>query len=74
VKGFSTGRPQRALPDGSVNITAHVALDALARPGATLATQAEILKTSTLHSWPSGLGSYTWLIEPIKEQGNRSKS
>jgi SAM-dependent MidA family methyltransferase len=70
VKGFSTGRPQRALPDGSVNITAHVALDALARPGATLATQAEILKTSTLHSWPSGLGSYTWLMEPIAESSN----
>ncbi len=74
VKGFSAGRPQRALPDGSVNITAHVALDALAHPGSTLDTQPEILKTSTLHSWPSGLGSYTWLIEPIKEQGNRSKS
>ena len=65
LKGFSAGRPQRAVPDGSVNITAHVALDALASRHARLATQDQILGKPTLTSWPVGLGSYTWLIEPI---------
>lgn len=67
LKGFSAGRPQRAVPDGSVNITAHVALDALASPNARLTTQDQILRKPTLTSWPSGLGSYTWLVEPIGE-------
>jgi SAM-dependent MidA family methyltransferase len=65
MKGFRAGRPQRAVPDGSVNITAHVALDALASPHARLATQDKIVGKPTLTSWPGGLGSYTWLIEPI---------
>jgi SAM-dependent MidA family methyltransferase len=65
VKGFCNGQPQRAVPDGSVNITAHVALDALASPHARLATQDQIVGKATLTSWPPGLGSYTWLIEPI---------
>jgi SAM-dependent MidA family methyltransferase len=65
VKGFCAGRPQRAVPDGSVNITGHVALDALASPHARLATQDQIVGKATLTSWPVGLGSYTWLIEPI---------
>lgn len=65
IKGFAAGRPQRAVPDGSVNITSHVALDALAQPDTLLGTQAQILGTPTLTSWPSGLGSYTWLVQPI---------
>ena len=65
MKGFRAGRPQRAVPDGSVNITAHVALDALASRHARLTTQDQILGKPTLTSWPVGLGSYTWLIEPI---------
>lgn len=65
LKGFSSGRPRRPVPDGSVNITAHVALDSLASPSARLISQAEILGTSSLSSWPAGLGSYTWLIEPL---------
>lgn len=65
IKGFRAGRPQRAVPDGSVNITAHVALDALASPLARLATQEQIVGKPTLTSWPVGLGSYSWLIEPI---------
>lgn len=68
VKGFSAGRPQRAVPDGSVNITAHVALDALATSHARLTTQDQIVGKPTMTSWPVGLGSYTWLIEPIGER------
>lgn len=67
LKGFASGRPRRPVPDGSVNLTAHVALDALATPRAQLITQAEVVGDSSLASWPLGLGSYTWLIEPIGE-------
>lgn len=69
LKGFRAGRPQRAVPDGSVNITAHVALDALAGPQAHLTTQDRVLGHTTLSSWPIGLGSYLWLIEPIGGDG-----
>ena len=65
LKGFASGRPRRPVPDGSVNLTAHVALDALATPRAQLTTQARVIGDSSLTSWPLGLGSYTWLIEPI---------
>lgn len=65
LKGFASGRARRPVPDGSVNLTAHVALDALATPRAQLTTQAQVIGDSSLTSWPLGLGSYTWLIEPI---------
>lgn len=67
LKGFSGGRPHRAVPDGSVNITAHVALDALARPNACLTTQDRVLGKPTLTSWPACLGSFVWLVQPIGE-------
>ena len=65
LKGFSRGRPRRAVPDGSVNITAHVALDSLARPGSHSLSQGQVLDGSTLASYPLGLGSFTWLYQPI---------
>jgi SAM-dependent MidA family methyltransferase len=45
LTGFREGREVRPVPDGSCDITAHVALDAVARalPGAELTTQREAL-------------------------------
>lgn len=65
LKGFASGRPRRPVPDGSVNLTAHVALDAVATSRSRLITQAQVIGDSSLTSWPFGLGSYTWLIESI---------
>ncbi|MER5770157.1 SAM-dependent methyltransferase [Streptomyces sp. NPDC001985] len=39
LTGFRGGREVRAVPDGSCDLTAHVALDACALPGATLTSQ-----------------------------------
>lgn len=69
VKGFAAGRPVRPIPDGSVNITAHVALDALSGPAGRVSAQSEILGGTTLASWPVGLGSYSWLIDPMRHPG-----
>ncbi|WP_190112554.1 SAM-dependent methyltransferase [Streptomyces cinnamoneus] len=44
LTGFRDGREVRPVPDGSCDITAHVALDACAGPGATLTTQREALR------------------------------
>lgn len=43
LTGFREGREVRPVPDGSCDITAHVALDACALPGAGLRTQREAL-------------------------------
>ncbi|MEV4440010.1 SAM-dependent methyltransferase [Streptomyces sp. NPDC049577] len=43
LTGFRGGREVRPVPDGSCDITAHVALDACAGPGASLCTQREAL-------------------------------
>ncbi|MGW7193652.1 SAM-dependent methyltransferase, partial [Streptomyces sp. NPDC054838] len=43
LTGFRGGREVRPVPDGSCDITAHVALDACAGPGAVLLTQREAL-------------------------------
>lgn len=65
LRGFASGSPRSAIPDGSVNITAHVALDALASGEAVLRTQSDMLAGVSLRSWPQGLGAYHWLLEPI---------
>lgn len=65
LKGFSRGRPRRAVPDGTVNITAHVALDSLAQPGSHTLPQGQVLDGTTVASFPVGLGSFTWLFQPI---------
>jgi SAM-dependent MidA family methyltransferase len=43
LTGFRDGREVRPVPDGGCDITAHVALDACAGPGAELVTQREAL-------------------------------
>ncbi|MGW6855466.1 SAM-dependent methyltransferase [Streptomyces xanthophaeus] len=43
LTGFRAGREAAPVPDGSCDVTAHVALDACAGPGATLLTQREAL-------------------------------
>ncbi|MEU0985739.1 SAM-dependent methyltransferase [Streptomyces sp. NPDC005953] len=44
LTGFRGGREVRPVPDGSCDLTAHVALDACALPGAVLSTQREALR------------------------------
>lgn len=44
LAGFREGREVRPVPDGSCDITAHVALDACAGPGAALLTQRVALR------------------------------
>ncbi|MEV8478824.1 SAM-dependent methyltransferase [Streptomyces sp. NPDC051173] len=44
LAGFREGREVRPVPDGSCDITAHVALDACAGPGSSLLTQREALR------------------------------
>lgn len=44
LTGFRQGRETRPVPDGSCDITAHVALDACALPGARLLTQRDALR------------------------------
>ncbi|MEU9002519.1 SAM-dependent methyltransferase [Streptomyces sp. NPDC048551] len=43
LTGFRAGREVAAVPDGARDVTAHVALDACAGPGAALLTQREAL-------------------------------
>ncbi|MFE3328303.1 SAM-dependent methyltransferase [Streptomyces sp. NPDC059176] len=43
LTGFRAGRETRPVPDGSCDLTAHVALDACAGPGAELVSQREAL-------------------------------
>ncbi|MFI5765665.1 SAM-dependent methyltransferase [Streptomyces sp. NPDC051563] len=43
LTGFRAGRETAPVPDGSCDVTAHVALDACAGPGAALVTQREAL-------------------------------
>ncbi|MGW2851170.1 SAM-dependent methyltransferase, partial [Streptomyces sp. NPDC001215] len=45
LTGFRAGREVAPVPDGSCDITAHVALDACALPGARLLTQRAALHT-----------------------------
>jgi SAM-dependent MidA family methyltransferase len=45
LTGFREGRETTAVPDGSCDITAHVALDACALPGGRLLPQREALRT-----------------------------
>lgn len=64
LKGFASGCPKRAVPDGSVNITAHVALDSCAGDSRQFRTQAQVLpQPSGLAGFEGALGSYGWLIE-----------
>ncbi|MGA0208312.1 MAG: SAM-dependent methyltransferase [Candidatus Nanopelagicales bacterium] len=66
LKGFRDGRPRRPVPDGSVNITAHVALDSCAHAGSPLRSQTQMVDDVSLDSWPLERGGYTWLIEDVQ--------
>ncbi|MEU4212095.1 SAM-dependent methyltransferase [Streptomyces sp. NPDC026206] len=44
LTGFRDGREVRPVPDGTCDITAHVALDACAGPGASLVSQRQALR------------------------------
>jgi len=66
LRGFAAGYPQPARPDGTVNITAHVALDSCAAAGAWMLPQHEVFASWSLDSWPLELGSFEWLIEPVR--------
>lgn len=68
IKGFAAGRVRRPIPDGSCNITANVALDSCAGPGARLTQQADHVSATSAAGFPWGLGAYDWLIEPIVER------
>ncbi|MFD9906612.1 SAM-dependent methyltransferase [Streptomyces sp. NPDC059063] len=49
LTGFRAGRETPPVPDGSGDITAHVALDACALPGARLLTQRAALRSLGVH-------------------------
>ncbi|MFG2651544.1 SAM-dependent methyltransferase [Streptomyces sp. NPDC048436] len=49
LTGFRAGRETAPVPDGTCDITAHVALDACALPGASLLTQRAALRALGVH-------------------------
>ncbi|MEV6108953.1 SAM-dependent methyltransferase [Streptomyces sp. NPDC051940] len=94
LTGFRDGREVHPVPDGTCDLTAHVALDACAGPGALLLPQRDALRAlgvdgarpplALASSDPagyvralaqasqagelldaSGLGGFTWLVEPV---------
>lgn len=66
LQGFKRGRPHRPIPDGRMNVTAHVALDACASSAARLMHQSSTL--TGLAGFPGSYGSYEWLIEPVVQR------
>lgn len=68
LKGFAAGRPRSPRPDGSCNITAHVALDACASERARLIRQANVVDTTSIAAFPGALGSFDWLVDPVMER------
>jgi SAM-dependent MidA family methyltransferase len=78
LTGYRAGRAVPPVPDGSMDLTAHVALDAVAdagcRAGAgreVMTPQHEALQTLALTDAelldPAGLGGFTWLLQPVGE-------
>lgn len=68
LKGFAAGRPRSPRPDGSCNITAHVALDACASERARLISQANVVDRTSITAFPGTLGSFDWLVDPVMER------
>ena len=66
LTGFRNGHPVTPMLDGSCNITAHVAMDAIAaaRPDndSTIRRQSEILRGGHVTK-PGGLGDFLWLTQ-----------
>ncbi len=66
LQGFARGRPRRPIPDGSMNITAHVALDSCAGGTGELLAQSSVL--TGLAGLPGSFGSHRWLIDPVVQR------
>ncbi len=66
LTGFRAGRAVSPIPDGSCNITAHVAMDAVAAARlareSTVQRQAEVLRGGHVAK-PGGLGDFLWLTQ-----------
>ena len=57
--GYQHGRATRPLPDGSMNITAHVALESLIAVGTDLGKPAPEIRRESAHS------DFHWLVQPL---------
>ena len=81
LSGYRRGRLVPTVPDGSCDVTAHVALDAVAAAGQQAGAGTAALVAST-PPWPTsgsagttrgadelldpgGLGGFTWLVQPV---------
>lgn len=73
LTGFRAGRAVPPRPDGSMDLTAHVALDAVAaaleRPGPAIVEQHVALRALGVRDGelldPGGLGGFGWLLLPL---------
>ncbi len=75
LTGYRYGRQVPPVPDGSCDLTAHVAFDALATPRSTLLRQRDALHAlgvsgarpplAQAGTDPAGLGGHFWLLEPV---------
>lgn len=80
LTGFAAGRARPPVPDGSMDLTTHVALDSVAAAGraagaaaSALTTQREALRALGVHHRelldPGGLGGFGWLLQSLPESG-----
>jgi SAM-dependent MidA family methyltransferase len=85
LAGYRRGRLVPPVPDGSCDVTAHVALDAVEAAGRSaggsagiLAAQHEVLRALGVTADgagtaelldPDGLGAFTWLLQPVGGDG-----
>jgi SAM-dependent MidA family methyltransferase len=76
LTGFRAGRALPPRPDGSMDLTTHVAIDSVAAAGlaagarsAQVISQHEALRTLGVRNQelldPGGLGGFSWLLQPI---------
>ncbi|MCH9677774.1 MAG: SAM-dependent methyltransferase [Actinomycetia bacterium] len=65
LTGFQRGKSVRPIPNGTVNITAHVALDSCAY--AASAVRPDITATQFIES-PSDVNDFSWLIQDLRLQ------
>jgi len=76
LTGFRSGRALPPKPDGSMDLTAHVAIDAVAAAGlaagassSELTTQHDALRALGVRNRelldPGGLGGFSWLLQPV---------
>jgi SAM-dependent MidA family methyltransferase len=81
LSGYRRGRLVPPVPDGTCDVTAHVAIDAVAAAGRTatgtepaLSSQHQALRGLGVRDDdpgadelldPRGLGGFTWLVQPV---------